>query len=587
MEELHPIPALNPDSLQKICLEYTLLWIKSIGRRVETSTAIASIKKAEFSDEDGEIDREHLRRLLSRCKKFEGSVYSCRKYLANFFSSALLDSMADQARRADDLGRPGDVFTFSCLCNERLGHLVGCHRDEENGRKRNDSDSSTDDEDDNEFVHVQSQQQQSNQGIAWDYVYVDAVEAKKARSIWSSLGPDLFRDSLRQLTSLCSLTLHIVCTNEILSIVADTCSILQVLDVSYSPRVTDIGLVYLCGPRALNYMLRGRPRAVTGCRYLRELYANPSPGSLKTFMPSVVACLLKNLSFLEVLDMEKLHDGIEHYYHNASVACSRIPMRMPAPLKLVHYTGSDKLAEVMAVCPKIRRFKLFVTESLPKMGATLQNCNNSLDHVTLVYSPRSHPTLVGLKEFLSACGGRISSLEIDCTTETLVRLSDLSAISEGCKFLDRLSFTSFRMAPDSLLEFPVPFAPLKLPFLTKLRLANIVVESFGKEVFRHLLGGCEDIERLYLSFADTAYFFSDFLIDDILQTNPLGRCEQLILKDVSLTLISALRLISSRPKLRSIGRLMKWDVEPSELDTFAQILRKANGMKLLQDINIV
>ena len=100
--------------------------------------------------------------------------------------------------------------------------------------------------------------------------------------------------------------------------------------------------------------------------------------------------------------------------------------------------------------------------------------------------------------------------------------------------------------------------------------------------------------------------FADFLIDDILQTNPLGRCEQLILKDVSLTLvrhwkklylidfslpyfkqISALRLISSRPKLRSIGRLMKWDVEPSELDTFAQILRKANGMKLLQDINIV
>ena len=58
-------------------------------------------------------------------------------------------------------------------------------------------------------------------------------------------------------------------------------------------------------------------------RYLRELYANPSPGSLRTFMPSVIACLLKNLSFLEVLDMEKLHDGIEHYYHNASIACSR------------------------------------------------------------------------------------------------------------------------------------------------------------------------------------------------------------------------------------------------------------------------
>ena len=29
--ELHPIPALNPDSLQKICLEYILLWIKRLA----------------------------------------------------------------------------------------------------------------------------------------------------------------------------------------------------------------------------------------------------------------------------------------------------------------------------------------------------------------------------------------------------------------------------------------------------------------------------------------------------------------------------------------------------------------------------
>jgi hypothetical protein len=106
--------------------------------------------------------------------------------------------------------------------------------------------------------------------------------------------------------------------------------------------------------------------------------------------------------------MELLHDGIEHYYHHsATMAYATSPFRSPIPLKLVHYTGSDKLAEVMAVCPKIRTFKLFVTDSLPKMGATLQSCDNSLDHVTLVYSPRMHRTLVGLKEFLSACGGRI------------------------------------------------------------------------------------------------------------------------------------------------------------------------------------
>ena len=31
LSELHPIPALNPDSLQRICLEYTLLWIKRLA----------------------------------------------------------------------------------------------------------------------------------------------------------------------------------------------------------------------------------------------------------------------------------------------------------------------------------------------------------------------------------------------------------------------------------------------------------------------------------------------------------------------------------------------------------------------------
>ena len=33
MEELHPIPALNPDALQKICLEYILIWIKRLVSR--------------------------------------------------------------------------------------------------------------------------------------------------------------------------------------------------------------------------------------------------------------------------------------------------------------------------------------------------------------------------------------------------------------------------------------------------------------------------------------------------------------------------------------------------------------------------
>ena len=41
-------------------LEFMIAF-SSIGRRVESSTAAASIKKAEFSDEDDEVDRENFR----------------------------------------------------------------------------------------------------------------------------------------------------------------------------------------------------------------------------------------------------------------------------------------------------------------------------------------------------------------------------------------------------------------------------------------------------------------------------------------------------------------------------------------------
>ena len=56
-------------------------------------------------------------------------------------------------------------------------------------------------------------------------------------------------------------------------------------------------------------------------------------------------------------------------------------------------------------------------------------------------------------------------------------------------------------------------------------------------------------------------------------TNNLSQLQEFILNNGALTLISALRLITSKPKLRIVGRLLHWDVEPSELTTFIQILR--------------
>ena len=64
----------------------------------------------------------------------------------------------------------------------------------------------------------------------------------------------------------------------------------------------------------------------------------------------------------------------------------------------------------------------------------------------------------------------------------------------------------------------------------------------------------------------------------------MGKLETFQVKNSSLTLISALRLLDSRPKLTKIGQILKWDVELSELDTFAQIVTKARSLNLLQNV---
>ena len=83
---------------------------------------------------------------------------------------------------------------------------------------------------------------------------------------------------------------------------------------------------------------------------------------------------------------------------------------------------------------------------------------------------------------------------------------------------------------------------------------------------------------ILLCFQTYGYFFSDFLLDDILATNSLSQLQEFILKDGALTLISALRLITTMPKLRVVGRLLHWDVEPCELSTFIQILRSVRSL---------
>ena len=50
------------------------------------------------------------------------------------------------------------------------------------------------------------------------------------------------------------------------------------------------------------------------------------------------------------------------------------------------------------------------------------------------------------------------------------------------------------------------------------------------DYLRYLVGGAHDLETIFVSFKHSGYFFSDFLLDDILAVNNLAHLTEFILK---------------------------------------------------------
>jgi len=569
--ENHTIPNLFPATLLDTCLSKVQQMVLNTGIRVETrarerieeeTSSSSGFEQRYFSDlhkygrnlsfqyHEMTQSQDASPALLTDEDGFKSAAKICREFLSTFLAGPVLDSLSESARQVASPVTLGHLFSMSVFCGDRLGRLIlHLHTDILSSRSR-----------------------------TW------------VNFLTSPAGNSLILSSLSQCSGLNSLYIQHIATDEMLRHVADTCNRLTILDISYSSSVTDIGLVHLCGP--LVGAGPGHGHTTTGCKYLRELYFNPQNSSSEhQIMPQVIACLLRHLPLLQVVDLSNLHPGIDQYYRGHVVrpdSASAKHLRMK-PLNLVHYTGSDRLAEVLQICPKLRTFKLFVTESLASLGTTLQDLGHTLEQITLVY-PQDRESLTGFIDFLEACGRRISRLDVECSSNTIITSKDLVAIATYCTQLESLSFTNFHVSPEvdpRVSHSPVPLEPAKFPFLRNVRFSNVIIDDFGKDVFRYIIGGAHDLESLYVSFKTYGYFFSDFLLDDILATNSLSQLQEFILKDGALTLISALRLITSRPKLRIVGRLLHWDVEPCELTTFVQILRKAKSLNLLQDITIV
>eukprot|EP00096_Caligus_rogercresseyi_P012367 TRINITY_DN5149_c0_g1_i1.p1 TRINITY_DN5149_c0_g1~~TRINITY_DN5149_c0_g1_i1.p1 ORF type:complete len:559 (-),score=92.53 TRINITY_DN5149_c0_g1_i1:63-1739(-) len=465
-----------------------------------------------------------------RIESFRGE----RRYLATALVSDVMDILADASRRA--ISCKGFQFLFMVLCNERTKRFV-----------------------------IHSSDQESNE----------------MQKFWSSdPGTSLAVKGLSRLVNLQSLVLQKICTDPMIFIIAEHCQQLVLLDVSYSERVTGIGLLGLCG-------FNNSP----GCKYLRDLIFKHGE-HCDNFPPKIIACLLRYMENLEVLDIQNLHEGIQYYYKGQGGGHYHPKPERIRPLNLKHYTGSEKLLEVIDICPKLRTLKLEASERLPYLGSILARRAMILEHITLSWGDTDNSnTLSGLKGFLKECGDCIGKLEL-VTPTVHFRSEDFFDIGVHCPLLENLIISHLRMetqedgsAHQSLSEHSIHL----FPYLSMLKIQKIDAEPDDpiRNTLKDIILHSPELEKLNLSFKQNAYFFSDFFLEEILRFNSLSHLREFIVMKCSLTLISALKLVSSRPKLSLMGNVFEWDVEPSELETFAHILRKAKALNLLQDITIV
>ena len=118
-----------------------------------------------------------------------------------------------------------------------------------------------------------------------------------ASFLTSQPGRALVRSSLAHCESLNSLYIQHIATDCLLRVVADTCTRLTILDISFSSKVTDQGLLQLCGPLGDS----GDSDPPKGCKYLRELYFNPQNQPADSqIRAQVIASLLRHLHMLQV-----------------------------------------------------------------------------------------------------------------------------------------------------------------------------------------------------------------------------------------------------------------------------------------------
>ena len=71
--------------------------------------------------------------------------------------------------------------------------------------------------------------------------------------------------------------------------------------------------------------------------------------------------------------------------------------------------------------------------------------------------------MMASQDFLSACGRRISRLDVECGAEAVISAADLVALATTCTQLEAVAFTNFRVVAEVCVRTNIYRAPHQYP----------------------------------------------------------------------------------------------------------------------------
>ncbi|XP_049774982.1 uncharacterized protein LOC126162482 isoform X1 [Schistocerca cancellata] len=340
--------------------------------------------------------------------------------------------------------------------------------------------------------------------------------------------------AMKNLVSLC---LCFDCTDHIISIVANNCSRLRILDVTSSRSVTDRSI-----PSLLN------------CQDLRQLLLYRTSVSIEGYAELLVG--LKNLRDLGRCD--EFGTILEHLRFSSTYS---------HPLGLHIFQSRDvttyHLNLLIEMCPCVRHVSIYHDERISDLTVLaalndlrelkLMSCDFYTDHVKLL---------------LEVKGQNLTWLHLEHVEE--IDLNALIYISQFCPNLKKLVFYNC----DFLEHTSVSMKTLSVKPFQYLEYIMCVVDCALVHL-EFLLSSCFNIKYIQLG---SSTGIGDDTMAKVLAVNPMQKLEELkILYSDNLSMHTVNLLMNHCDNLRVLSELESWQgISPAELQQFREHLKNSN-----------